>query len=105
MTNISMLNAQQSSEMLNNMTTEDKIKALESGIQSKTKKAIEDKIKETIAKYQRDVEMALKIGTKNEEIIIKDLLDILGYKDIYIKANTYGDDYTDTTIKFSIPKV
>jgi len=98
-----MLSAKESSEMLNNMTTEEKIKALESGIQQKTKETIENKIKGTIAKYQRDVEIALKIGTKNEEIIIKDLLEILGYQEIYIKANNYWDEYTDTTIKFSIP--
>jgi len=85
--NIYMLTAKESSEMLEKMTTEEKIKALESGIEQETKKSIEDEIKETIAKYQRDVELVLKIGTKNEEKIIKDLLHVLGYKEVRIKAN------------------
>ena len=57
--NISMLTAKESSELLNTMSSEQRLATLKHKVSAKTRKALEKKIRETIAGYGRDIELVL----------------------------------------------
>ena len=55
-----MLTAKQSSEMLQSMSAEQRLEALQHKVSEKTKMALDAKIRETVAAYERDIEIVLK---------------------------------------------
>lgn len=60
LTNILMLTAKQSSDMLQNMSAEERLEALQHKVSEKTKSALDEKIRETVAAYEREISMVLK---------------------------------------------
>lgn len=55
-----MLTAQQSSEMLKTMSPEERFEAVKDKVSEKTKNALNQKIRETVAAYERDIDIVLK---------------------------------------------
>lgn len=55
-----MLNAKQSSEMLQTMSAQERFEALQHKVSEKTKNALDQKIRETVAGYEHDIEIVLK---------------------------------------------
>lgn len=103
-----MLSAKQSSEMLQSMSTEERLDAIQHKVSEKTKAALDQKIRETVAAYERRIEMVLKSDVCTDpDKDISALLKALGYADIKVSSDFpgYNESYTGTTtIKFSIPQ-
>lgn len=55
-----MLTAKQSSDMLQNISAEERLEALQHKVSEKTRNALDQKIRETIAAYEREIEITLK---------------------------------------------
>ncbi len=103
-----MLTAKQSSDMLKNMSPQQRLEALKNKVSAKTREALEVKIRETVAAYERDIEIVLtsKICTDPDKDIAA-LLKGLGYTSVKITSDFpgYSESYEGTTkIKFSIPE-
>jgi len=103
-----MLTAKESSDMLNNMSPKDRLESLKKKVSEKTRLALDSKIRETVAAYERDIEIILKsdICTDPDKDIAA-LLKGLGYVNIKVTSDFpgYNESYTGTTkIKFSIPE-
>jgi hypothetical protein len=54
-----MLSAKESSDMLSSMTPQERQQVLKHKVSAKTRKALEKKIRETIAGYGKDIEIVL----------------------------------------------
>ncbi len=54
-----MLTAREASTLLTNMPKEERLAALEKKVSEKTKKAIDKKIREMVAAYERSIEFVL----------------------------------------------
>jgi hypothetical protein len=103
-----MLTAKQASDMLKSMSPEQRLEALKDKVKQKTIQALEQKIRETIAAYERDIEIVLKASVCTDpDKDIKALLQALGYSDIKVTSDFPGWDESyegTTTIKFKIPE-
>lgn len=55
-----MINAKEASEKLNSMTPADRLEALKNKVSESTRNALDTKIKETIAAYERRIDIVLK---------------------------------------------
>ncbi|MFA5917661.1 MAG: hypothetical protein WC850_05510 [Candidatus Gracilibacteria bacterium] len=102
-----MLNAKEASEMIEKMSPEDRLKALQNEVSEKTRNALESEILKSVAAFKKKVDITLNasICTDADEKI-RDLLNGLGYQDIKVTSDFpgYNEDYTGTTtIKFQIP--
>lgn len=107
LTNISMLTAKESWEMLENMSPQERLEALKNKVKERTRNALDQKIRETVAAYERDIEIVLKsdICTDPDKDIAA-LLKGLWYINVKVTSDFpgYNESYTGTTkIKFSIP--
>ena len=103
-----MLSAKEASNMLQSMSLQERLQALQGKVKEKTRAALEQKIRETIAWYERDIEIVLKsdICTDRDEDI-RALLRALWYTNVKVTSDFpwYNESYTGTTtIKFSIPQ-
>ena len=107
LTNISMLTAKQSSDMLKTMSEEERFQAIQHKVSEKTKAAIDQKIRETVAAYEKRIEIVLRSDVCTDpDKDISALLKALGYEDIKVTSDFpgYSESYTGTTtIKFTIP--
>lgn len=102
-----MLNAKEASEMIEKMSPEDRLKALQNEVSEKTRNALESEILKSVAAFKKKIDITLKadVCTDADEKI-RDLLSWLGYQDIKVTSDFpwYNEDYTwTTTIKFQIP--
>ncbi len=105
---ITMLSAKKASEMIKTMPMEDRLEALKDKVSLKTKNALDQKIRETIASFENEIAITLKsdICTDPDENI-RGLLKALGYEDVKITSDFpgYSESYVwTTTIKFKIPR-
>ncbi|MFA6255720.1 MAG: hypothetical protein WC606_00925 [Candidatus Absconditabacterales bacterium] len=103
-----MITAKNASKMLAGLTHADRLKSIEKKVSKETKNAIEKKIQETIANSQRRIEFTFGGNkTSGEEEYVKELLEILGYKNVDVRPNYctgFRDEYYNgMNIKFSIP--
>ena len=104
---IAMLTAKESSKMLKNMSSEERLQAIQHKVGEKTKAALDKKIREAVASYERRIELTLKANVctdKDEDITA--FLRALWYADIKVTSDFpwYNESYDGTTtIKFSIP--
>lgn len=102
-----MLTAKESSEMLKNMSASERLEALKHKVGEKTRDALDAKIRETVAAYEKDISIVLKSDIcTDKDKDISWLLKALGYTNIKVSSDfpSYGDNYEGTTtIKFSIP--
>lgn len=57
---ITMLSAKQASDMLKSMSPEERVEALKDKVKAKTREALDKKIRETIAAYEKDISIVLK---------------------------------------------
>ncbi|HCY21644.1 TPA: hypothetical protein DIC40_07545 [Patescibacteria group bacterium] len=57
---LSMLTAKESSEMLKNMSASERLEALKHKVGEKTRDALDAKIRETVAAYEKDISIVLK---------------------------------------------
>jgi hypothetical protein len=55
-----MLTAKESSRMLESMSAEERLEALKNKVKEKTRNALDQKIRETVAAYERDIEVVFK---------------------------------------------
>jgi hypothetical protein len=102
-----MLTAKESSEMLKNMSAGERLEALKHKVKEKTRNALDAKIRETVAAYEKDISVVLNadICTDKDEDI-RWLLKALGYINVKVSSDFpgYCESYQGTTtIKFSIP--
>ncbi len=83
-----MLTAKQANDMIKNMTPEQRLEALKDKVKSKNREALDQKIRETIAAYKRDIEIVLgsSICTDRDEDI-RALLNALGYVDVKVSSD------------------
>ena len=102
-----MLNAKESSDMLKNMSPEQRLEALKHKVSEKTRKALDAKIRESVAAFEKDIEIVLNENVcRDPDKDIAGLLKALWYGKVKVTSDfpSYGDDYAgSTTIKFSIP--
>ncbi|MCX6824445.1 MAG: hypothetical protein NT085_04960 [candidate division SR1 bacterium] len=103
-----MLTAKESADMLKSMSPQQRLEALKHKVSQKTREALDAKIRETVAAYEKDIEIVLtaKVCTDPNKDITA-LLKGLGYIGIKVTSDFPGRDenYTGTTkIKFSIPE-
>lgn len=86
-----MLSAKQASDMLKSMSPEERLEALKDKVKSKTREALDQKIRETIAAYERDISIVLgsNICTDRDEDI-RALLKALGYVDVKVTSDFPG---------------
>lgn len=54
-----MLTAKESSEMLKNMSASERLEALKHKVGEKTRQALDAKIRETVAAYEREISIVL----------------------------------------------
>lgn len=54
-----MLTAKESSEMLKNMSAGERLEALKHKVKEKTRNALDAKIRETVAAYEKDISIVL----------------------------------------------
>jgi len=89
------------------MSAEERLQALNHKVKSKTKQALEKKIRESVAAYERDIELTLKANVcTDEDEDIEALLKALGYNNVKVTSDFpgYNESYKGTTtIKFTIP--
>jgi hypothetical protein len=102
-----MLTAQEASDMIKSMSPEDRLLALRDKVAAKTREALENKIRETVASYERDISIVLgsDICTDRDEDI-RALLKALWYSNVKVSSDFpwYNESYRGTTtIKFSVP--
>lgn len=55
-----MINAKEAAEKLHNMTPADRLEALKNKVSGSTRNALDAKIRETIAAYERRIDIVLK---------------------------------------------
>lgn len=86
-----MLSAKQASDMLKSMTPEERLEALKDKVKTKTREALDQKIRETIAAYERDISIVLKasVCTDRDEDI-RALLKALGYTEVKVSSDFPG---------------
>ena len=103
-----MLTAKESADMLKSMSPQQRLEALKHKVSQKTREALDAKIRETVAAYERDIEIVLKSDICTDPD--KDIAALLkGLWFISVKVTSdfpgYSESYTGTTkIKFSIPE-
>lgn len=94
--------------MLNNMSPQDRLETLKHKVSASTRDALDAKIRETVAAYERDIEIVLKSDVcKDPDKDIAALLKGLWYVNVKVTSDFpgYNESYTGTTkIKFSIPE-
>lgn len=104
-----MITAKEASEKLATMSPAERLEALKHKVSESTRNALDAKIRETIAAYERRVDITLKADIcRDPDKDIRALLAGLGYTDISVTSDfpAYCESYTGTTtIKFSIPDV
>lgn len=102
-----MLNAKEASKMLETMSPEERLKALQNKVSVKTKNILDKKIRETIAGFEKKVEITLNENLcRDPDENIEALLRWLWYKDVDVTSDfpAYSESYAwTTTIKFKIP--
>ena len=86
-----MLSARLASDMLKSMSPEERLEALQDKVKTKTREALDKKIRETIAAYERDISIVLKanVCTDRDEDI-RALLRALGYVDVKVTSDFPG---------------
>ena len=103
-----MINAKKAREMMEKMSPEDRLKALQNEVSEKTLRALEDEIMKSVASFKNKVEISLwEEICRDPDAKIRDLLRALGYQDINVTSDFpwYNESYNWTTkIKFSIPE-
>lgn len=100
-----MINAKEASEMIEKMSPEDRLKALQNEVSESTKNALESEILKAVASYKKKVDVTLKsdICTDDDEKI-RNLLRAMWYKNINVTSDFpgYNESYTGTTtVKFT----
>lgn len=103
-----MLTAKQADDMIRTMSPKERLESLKHKVKEKTREALDQKIRETIAAYERDIEITLQsnICTDPDKDIAA-LLKALGYTNVKVTSDFpgYNESYTGTTtIKFKIPQ-
>lgn len=102
-----MINAKEASEMMPQMTPENRLKALKNEVSEKTKILLENEILKSVASFKKRVEVTLCEGVcRDSDEKISDLLKALSYEDITVTSDFpgYNESYKwTTTIKFKIP--
>lgn len=89
------------------MSAGERLEALKHKVKEKTRNALDAKIRETVAAYEKDISIVLSasVCTDRDEDI-RWLLKALGYTNIKVTSDFpgYNENYEwTTTIKFSIP--
>jgi len=86
-----MLSAKQANDMMKSMSPAERLEALKDKVKSRTREALDQKIRETIAAYERDISIVLKasVCTDRDEDI-RALLKALGYVDVKVTSDFPG---------------
>ncbi len=109
LTPYTMLTAKESSKMLKEMSPQQRLEALRHKVGEKTRAALDAKIRETVAAYEREIEITLKANVCTDpDKDIAALLKALGYTGVKVTSDFpgYNESYEGTTtIKFSIPEL
>lgn len=103
-----MINAQKAREMMEQLSPEDRLKALQNEVSAKTLRALENEIMKSVASFKSKVEITLWSNIcRDPDEKITDILRALWYSDIKVTSDFpwYNESYSgSTTIKFSIPQ-
>lgn len=103
-----MINAKKAREMMEKMSPEDRLKALQNEVNEKTLRALEDEIMKSVASFKNKVEITLwEDICRDPDEKIRVLLKAMGYKNVNVTSDFpwYNESYRwTTTIKFSIPE-
>lgn len=94
--------------MIRSMTLEERLDALKDKVSRKTKNALDQKIRETVASFENEIAITLKSDTCTDpDNDIRGLLQALGYENVKVTSDFpgYSESYVwTTTIKFKIPR-
>ncbi len=103
-----MINAKEAGEKLRHMTPEERFNNIKWKVSKSTRDALDTKIREVIAWYERKVDIVLKASIcRDADRDIATLLRGLWYIDIDVTSDfpAYCESYEWTThIKFSVPE-
>jgi len=102
-----MITAREASEKLASMSPLERLEALKHKVSESTRNALDAKIREVIAGYERKVDICLIAKVcRDPDKDIKSLLLALGYTNVSVTSDFpgYNESYEGTTtIRFSIP--